>query len=46
MPERRVNSKMLLVGSLPAESADHAFRAGAELSVEEALALLPDCLRS
>ncbi len=31
MPERRVNSRMLLVGSLPAESADHAFRAGAEL---------------
>jgi hypothetical protein len=31
MPERRVNSKMLLVGSLPADSADHAFRAGAEL---------------
>ncbi len=28
---RRVNSKMLLVGSLPAESAEHAFRAGAEL---------------
>ena len=31
MPERRVNSRMLLVGSLPAESAEHAFRAGAEL---------------
>ncbi len=31
MSERRVNSKMLLVGSLPAESAEHAFRAGAEL---------------
>ena len=31
MPDRRVNSKMLLVGSLPAESAEHAFRAGAEL---------------
>ena len=31
MFERRVNSKMLLVGSLPAESAEHAFRAGAEL---------------
>ena len=31
MAERRVNSKMLLVGSLPANSADHAFRAGAEL---------------
>ncbi|MDE3131403.1 MAG: hypothetical protein KGL16_09645, partial [Acidobacteriota bacterium] len=31
MPERRVNSRMLLVGSLPARSAEHAFRAGAEL---------------
>src|SRR3984957_18123211 len=31
MTGRRVNSKMLLVGSLPADSAEHAFRAGAEL---------------
>jgi hypothetical protein len=31
MPERRVNSRMLLVGSLPAQSTEHAFRAGAEL---------------
>jgi hypothetical protein len=31
MPERRVNSRMLLVGSLPARSAEHAFRCGAEL---------------
>ena len=31
MAERRVNSRMLLVGSLPAESPEHAFTAGAEL---------------
>ncbi len=31
MADRRVNSRMLLVGSLPAQSPEHAFRAGAEL---------------
>jgi hypothetical protein len=41
MAERRVNSKMLLVGSLPANSADHAFRAGADL-FGDLVASLPD----
>jgi hypothetical protein len=41
MAERRVNSKMLLVGSLPASSADHAFRAGADL-FGDLVASLPD----
>ncbi len=31
MAQRRVNSRMLLVGSLPAQSAEHAFRSGADL---------------
>ena len=41
MAERRVNAKMLLVGSLPAGSAEHAFRAGAELFGDLVVAL-PD----
>ena len=41
MTERRVNSKMLLVGSLPADSAEHAFTAGAELFGDMVFAL-PD----
>ena len=38
---RRVNSEMLLVGSLPADSADSAFRQGAEL-FGDLVASLPD----
>src|SRR5919204_1770806 len=38
---RRVNSELLLVGSLPAESTDAAFRAGAELFADLVFAL-PD----
>ena len=41
MVQRRVNTKMLLVGSLPAGSAEHAFRAGAELFGDMVFAL-PD----
>src|ERR1700691_1384304 len=41
MAERRVNAEMLLVGSLPAGSAEHAFRAGAELFGDLVVAL-PD----
>jgi hypothetical protein len=41
MPARRVNSELLLVGSLPAESTDAAFRAGAELFGDLVFAL-PD----
>ena len=41
MTQRRVNSRMLLVGSMPADSAEHAFRAGAELFGDLAFAL-PD----
>ncbi len=38
---RRVNSRMLLVGSLPADSPEHALRAGAELFGDMVFAL-PD----
>jgi len=38
---RRVNSQLLLVGSLPADSTDEAFRAGAELYGDLVFAL-PD----
>jgi hypothetical protein len=38
---RRVNSRLLLVGSLPADSTDQAFRAGAELYGDLVFAL-PD----
>ena len=38
---RRVNSRMLLVGSLPADSPEHALRAGAELFGDLVFAL-PD----
>src|SRR5689334_19981569 len=38
---RRVDSELLLVGSLPAESTEHAFRAGAELFGDLVFAL-PD----
>src|SRR5580692_4238267 len=41
MAQRRINSEMLLVGSLPADSADHAFRSGAELFGDLVFAL-PD----
>lgn len=41
MAKRRVNSEMLLVGSLPADSAEQAFRAGAELFADMVFAL-PD----
>jgi hypothetical protein len=41
MTERRVNSRALLLGSLPASSAEHAFRVGAELFGDLVVAL-PD----
>jgi hypothetical protein len=41
MGERRVSSRALLVGSMPAPSAEHAFRAGAELFGDLVVAL-PD----
>jgi len=41
MAERRVNSRALLVGSLPAPSAEHALRAGGEL-FGDLVAALPD----
>jgi hypothetical protein len=41
MGERRVNSRALLVGSMPAPSAEHALRAGAEL-FRDLVVALPD----
>ena len=41
MTDRRVNSPALLVGSMPAGSAEHAFRMGAEL-FGDLVASLPD----
>jgi len=41
MATRRVDGGLLLVGSMPADSAEHAFRAGAEL-YGDLVAALPD----